>query len=222
MLPFEWARAFVDDELLKDMAPGVVRFRDWRSIGAVVSPFRWKPAFLRRDNLNEPGPESPGPFTRGALEFRELPAVPIVWLLAVRGYLSRFACSLLGQAHNHDGLQWGRPVHRFDPFVAPPKPRAEALAQTYELGGGEITQKMRIRAAWYMGENEESRLREMKCVTEFYGVRSDIVHNRKRNASAERYHEAFGKGFDIAARTLFKLLDEGPPGDWDKLVAAGD
>ncbi|MDE3259834.1 MAG: hypothetical protein OYM47_18535 [Gemmatimonadota bacterium] len=40
MLPFEEARTFVDEEVLKDMAPDVVRYRDWRLVGAVVKPFR--------------------------------------------------------------------------------------------------------------------------------------------------------------------------------------
>ena len=35
MLPFERARAFVDEDVLKDMAPDVVRFRDWRLDGAM-------------------------------------------------------------------------------------------------------------------------------------------------------------------------------------------
>ena len=51
----------------------------------------------------------------------------------------------------------------------------------------------------------------MKSVADFYGVRSAIVHNRRKRPSAERYREAFDTGFDIAARTLFKLLKHGPP-----------
>ena len=62
----------------------------------------------------------------------------------------------------------------------------------------------------------------MKSVADFYGVRSEIVHNRKRVESVERYRAAFDTGFDIAATTLFMLLEEGPPGDWEELVIAGD
>ena len=43
----------------------------------------------------------------------------------------------------------------------------------------------------------------------------------KGNVSAQRYREAFDTGFDIAAKTLFKLMKEGSPGDWDELVIAG-
>ena len=53
------------------------------------------------------------------------------------------------------------------------------------------------------------------------GYGSAIVHNRRKRPSAERYREAFDTGFDIAARTLFKLLKHGPPGDWEELVISG-
>ena len=52
-------------------------------------------------------------------------------------------------------------------------------------------------------------------------MRSKIVHPAKKEMSAERRREAFTKGFDIARRTLFKLLREGAPGNWDELVVAG-
>ena len=99
---------------------------------------------------------------------------------------------------------------------------AMALERMYELDGGEISHKMRTRAAWFLGRDAENRLRDMKSVKEFYEARSAIVHNRKSKASQQRNREAFGKGFDIARRTLFKLLDEGPPENWDELVIAGD
>ena len=274
MLPFERARAFVDEKVLSEMAPDVVRFRDWRLVGAVVRSFQWKPEFRRKGDLRETNLEPPEPFERDVLEFLELLAVshrvPIVCLAAIRQCLSRSACQVLGQEHNHGGLQWGRPVHRFDPFATTPQPRAEALAEAreafanrrnsrygklapvvarlaealardgrfaaedrildvaialermYELGGGEISHKMRTRASWFLGEDAESRLRVMKSVTEFYRVRSEIVHNRKRTTSPERYHAPFDRGFDIAGRTLFRLLHDGPPGDWEELVIAGE
>ena len=273
MLPFERTRAFVNEEVLKDMAPDVVRFRDWRLVGAVVRPFRWRPDFQRRGDLKDTEAEPPGPFAQDALEFLELLAVshgvPIVCLAEVRECLSRSACRLLGQAHNHGGVKWGRPVHGFDPFDDPPGPRTEALAvartaygerksqryeklapfvarlaealarngrfaaedkildiaialeRMYELGGGEISHKMRTRSSWFLGRDAEDRVRVMKSVAEFYRIRSEIVHKGKRKPSPERYRRAFDTGFDIAARTLFKLLRDGSPGDWEKLVISG-
>ena len=273
MLPFEQVRAFVDEEVLKDMAPDVIRYRDWRLIGAVVKPFRWRPNVQRRDDLRDTEAEPPGRFVWDALDFLELLAVshrvPIVCLAAVRECLSRSACHLLGQAHNHGGVQSGRPVHRFDPFEKPPEPRPEAVADAktaygerkgqryvklapvvarlaealardgrfaaedkildvaialermYELGGGEISHKMRTRSSWFLGRDAEERLRVMESVKGFYGVRSEIVHKGKRKASAGRYREWFHTGFDLAARTLFKLLKEGPPSNWEELVIVG-
>jgi hypothetical protein len=273
MLPFERARAFVDEEVLKDMAPDVVRYRYWRLIGAVVKPFRWRPNVQRRGDLRDTEAEPPGRFVWDALDFLELLAVshrvPIVCLAAVRECLSRSACRLFGQAHNHGGVQWGRPVHRFDPFEKSPGPRPEAVAEAktaygerksqrygklapvvarlaealardgrfaaedkildvaialermYELGGGEISHKMRTRASWFLGRDAEDRVRVMKSVAGFYSVRSEIVHSRKRKPSPERYQKAFDTGFDIAARTLFKLLNDGPPSDWEEMVIEG-
>ncbi len=145
MLPFERARAFVDEEVLKDMAPDVVRFRDWRLVGAVVRPFQWRPVFRRRGDLTETDAEPPGPFGPDALEFLELLAVshrvPIVCLAVVRECLSRSACRLLGQAHNHGGVQWGRPVHRFHPFAKPPGPRSEVVAEAKTAYGERKSQR---------------------------------------------------------------------------------
>ena len=215
----------------------------------------------------------PAPFAQDALEFLELLAVshraPIVCLAAVRECLSRSACQLLGQAHNHGGVQWGRPrapvrsvwrtaqtadggVRGSEDGLFGKKERtlreagtgrgssrrsackggrfaaedrildvAIALERMYELSGGEITYKMRTRASWFLGRDAEDRLRVMKSVASFYGVRSAIVHNRKNKPSAERCREAFDTGFEIAARTLFELLKDGPPGDWESLVIAG-
>ena len=98
---------------------------------------------------------------------------------------------------------------------------AIALERMYGLDGSEIAHKMRIRAAWFLGADRDSRMRETKAVKEFYAARSAIVHNRKGGASPQRNREAFGKGFGIAQRSLFKLLREGSPDDWDALVVAG-
>ena len=69
MLPFERVRAFVDEEVLKDMAPDVVRFQDWRLVGAVVMPFQWRPVLRRRGDLQHTEAEPPEFFARDALEF---------------------------------------------------------------------------------------------------------------------------------------------------------
>ena len=98
---------------------------------------------------------------------------------------------------------------------------AIALERMYGLDGGEISHKLRTRSSWFLGGDAEDRVRIMESVADFYAVRSAIVHNRKKKPSAEKYVEAFDTGFELAARTLFKLLKEGPPSNWEKLVIAG-
>ena len=98
---------------------------------------------------------------------------------------------------------------------------AVALERMYELDGSELSHKIRTRAAWFLGTDAQSRARDLKAAKDFYGARSAIVHSRKRNTDAARRRDAFDKGFDLARRSLFKLLREGPPEDWDVLVVGG-
>ena len=99
---------------------------------------------------------------------------------------------------------------------------AIALERMYVLDKGKISRKLRNRASCYLGTDVESRERVKESVKEFYDTRSDIVHSRSDNMSPHRKREAFRKGFDIARRTLFKRLHEGPPENWDELVIAGN
>ena len=39
--------------------------------------------------------------------------------------------------------------------------------------------------------------------------------------TAQRNQKAFHTGFDIARRSLFKLLQEGPPENWDAAAVEG-
>ena len=98
---------------------------------------------------------------------------------------------------------------------------AIALERMYELEGGELFHKMRSRVAWFLRTDAESRVREFKTAKEFYDAGSAIVHGRKKQAPVRKRHEAFDKGFDLARRSLFRLLSEGPPDDWDALVLDG-
>ena len=52
-------------------------------------------------------------------------------------------------------------------------------------------------------------------------MRSDIVHNRLDRLTPVRVHAAFRDGFDIAWRSLFKMLREGQPEDWNASGKAG-
>ena len=125
IVPFEQARTFVDESVLENVAPTVVKYENWRSVGAVMKPFRWKPQFRRTGGEGAPSLDQPGSFFREAQEFIDLLAVshqvPVVCLVAVQHCISRSACRLLGQAHNHGGTYRGRSAHLFDHFPGSPK-----------------------------------------------------------------------------------------------------
>ena len=54
LLPFREIRRFVERELVNELAPSGAGIHDWRSLGAVVRPFRWRPIFRRQGSINEP------------------------------------------------------------------------------------------------------------------------------------------------------------------------
>ena len=97
-----------------------------------------------------------------------------------------------------------------------------ALERMYVLDEGKISRKLRNRAARYLATDGLSEESIRISAQEFYEVRSDIVHNRLHRLTPERVHAAFCNGFDIARRSLFKLLREGPPEDWNASANAGE
>lgn len=98
---------------------------------------------------------------------------------------------------------------------------AMALERMYVLDENNIGRKLRGRTARLLGTDAASEERIRDDVKELYDVRSDIVHNRLHRLTPERVHSAFINGFDIARRSLFKLLREGPPDEWDAVEEAG-
>lgn len=107
---------------------------------------------------------------------------------------------------------------------------AVALERMYELDQGEISFKLKTRAACFLETRTKNRLRVFKDVEELYLARSGIVHSRGgkgKKAKPEEVLEqerraAFNKGFDVARRSVVKLLTEGPPTSWNAAVAVTD
>ena len=97
---------------------------------------------------------------------------------------------------------------------------AMALERMHVLDENKIGRKLRSRTARLLGTDAASETRISESVRELYGVRSDIVHNRLHRLTPGRVHSAFVNGFDLARQSLFKLLREGPPEDWDRLPGA--
>ena len=100
---------------------------------------------------------------------------------------------------------------------------AIALERMYELDQGEISFKLKTRAACFLESDTKARLHVFKDVEEFYGARSGIVHKResKKQPSTQSRRDAFNKGFDVARRSLVKLLQEGSPQNWNEVVLTG-
>ena len=96
---------------------------------------------------------------------------------------------------------------------------AMALEQMYQLDQGEITFKLRTRAACFLESDVEARRRVFKDVGDFYDARSAIVHRReaKRTTKIDR-DKAFSKGFAVARDSVFRLLLEEFPRDWTEVV----
>jgi len=96
-----------------------------------------------------------------------------------------------------------------------------ALERMYELDRGGIAFKLKTRAARFLESETAGRTRVSDGVGGFYKARSEIVHNsnKKPQSTAER-KEAFRTGFDIARRTVSKLLRDGPPPDWKDMAIA--
>ena len=273
MLPFAQVQTFVDRSLVEELAPPGSGFHHWRSVGAVVRPFRWKPMFSRTGYERGAELRNPAPFFQEAQTFLELLAVthatPVLRLATLSDCINRSASRLLGLEHHNGGTHRGQSAQGFDGFDKWPELAPEALAEAqeafesrqgerygrvapivgrlaealardgpfasadrildvaislermYELEGRKISVELRERAASFLETSTESCCRVKRDVKQFYNVRSGIVHNRKPPPSAATRADAFTKGFEVARRSVVKLLREGPPPDWNKIVKKG-
>lgn len=134
VVPFASLEAWVEPSWIRDYLPEHVDRRDWRQIGAIVRPFRWRPHMAR---MNKPSdkmmPSRPG-FEEEAFCFLELLAVsnqtPIIPFVLVNDCLHQAATLLLGKLRGPgskvhvDTVDW-----RHDPFRNPPKLHENAIQQ---------------------------------------------------------------------------------------------
>ncbi len=271
VLPFEQIRRFVDQNLVNELAPPGAGFHGWRSLGAVVRPFHWRPEFRRTGRFGDRVPRNPRRFFRDAVIFLDLLAIahatPVPYLATMENCIDRSAGRLLGLADRKNSHNPGRSVQSFDGFDLCPEPLPTALDEAidafndresarfasvttevsrlsealvregrfpdenrflkvaivlermYDLPERMISQELRNRASLYLGPDSQSQERIRKDIKEFYDTRSNIVHRGSDNVPQQERFESFDKGFDIAKQTLFKLLREGPPENWDEVVA---
>ena len=106
-----------------------------------------------------------------------------------------------------------------------------ALEQMYKPGRGKTSLKLRTKAAYFLETEVKDRLRVFEDIKDFYEVRSSIIHNRTKNnkpisvekkrEALQKKQEAFKKGFHVARESVFRLLQEEAPQDWDELILGG-
>ena len=99
---------------------------------------------------------------------------------------------------------------------------AIALEGMYELPRWNKLRRLEDRVSGFLGTvaGEGPRIREHLRM--LYETRSDIVHGESGEVSPLRKGAAFVTGFDLARRSLFKLLREGVPDNWDEVAAQGE
>ena len=273
VIPFGELRRFVDEEWVDELAPGGARFHEWRSVGAVVRPLRWRPVFRRSGNVDQPMRHPPGPFAPEARRFLDLLAVshssPVASLASISDCIEHSAARLLGVGSRGPGMFQKWAADGFDGFSECPVLRpaafeeareafgnresaryrsmapflvrlAEALGRDgrfamhdkvvdvaialegmYELPRWKKLRKLEERAAGFLATNAEDRERVRESIRMMYGARSEIVHSGLSEAAPFRNGAAFVRGFDLAQRSLFKLLRDGIPENWDEVADAG-
>lgn len=131
LLPFEQLEAFVNEEVLQNVAPAVLRHNRRTSVGAMVKPFRWTPEFHKRGDDADPDPDWERSFFEDAKVFVELLAIfhaaPVSCLAMIPYCIHRTASHLLGQPHYHGGYIWGRSARSFDGLASSTELSVDAL-----------------------------------------------------------------------------------------------
>ena len=64
LLPFKEIETFVDERIVYEYAPPFAGFHHWKSVGAIVRSFYWKPEFYPAGRLRERELDNPWPFFR--------------------------------------------------------------------------------------------------------------------------------------------------------------
>ena len=149
LLPYGEVLRFVDEETVRDFAPSGAGFHDWRAVGAVARPFRWRPEFRRRGSVNGPVGPPPPPFFPATAAFLDLLAVShatrIAPLAALSNRIDGSAGRLLGRETQSPGFYQSWSADGFSGFDECPAISPEALAEAQEaFGNRESTRYARM------------------------------------------------------------------------------
>ena len=136
LLPYREVLRFADREMVENFAPSGAGFHGWRSVGAIVRPFRWRPEFRRRGSVNEPMEPPPPPFFREAATLLDLLAVshstPVAPLASLSNRIDGSAGRLLGWEKQSPGFYQSWPAQGFNGFDECPAIGPAALAEAQE------------------------------------------------------------------------------------------
>ena len=143
IVPFERVRTFLDEQLVQELAPAGAEVHAWRSVGAIVRSFRWKPSFRTMGDLEDAGSKPPGKFFQDAQTFLELIAVahaaPVLRLAELSDCIHRSAGRLLGLERRGPGFYRSSSAHGFDGLDDRPRLLREALDEAREAFGNRRT-----------------------------------------------------------------------------------
>ena len=94
---------------------------------------------------------------------------------------------------------------------------AVTLEGMYDLPRQRRSYELQKRVANFVGTDALDRERIKRTIGRLYNVRSEIVHSGSGEALPFRKEAAFVAGFSLARNSLFKLVREGRPKDWERL-----
>ncbi len=133
ILPLGQVLQFVDMDLVETLAPSSACFQDWRPVGALIRPFRWRPVFRRRGYVGEPTTDPSGSFFQDALLLLDLlavsHAVPVAPIATLSGRIDRSAGLLLGRKSQSPGFYQSWPAQGFDELAEYPVLEPMALEE---------------------------------------------------------------------------------------------
>ena len=92
----------------------------------------------------------------------------------------------------------------------------------------ELSFRLRLYAAWYLGKDEEDRKMLMKEFRAIYNCRSDAVHNGKLKGEVKiggasvSISEFIKRAQDLCRESIIKIMEDGQFPDWNDLILSGE
>jgi hypothetical protein len=83
----------------------------------------------------------------------------------------------------------------------------------------QISLSFRLRGSWLLGADKEDRFKKYEQLNKIYGYRSDLAHNGMLTPKKiQKVSESFSEYLIIAENICQKIIKDGYPKDWNKLI----